>query len=230
MQLFNPSLMVSFFPRIIAYIPVTLAVLFASVLASLVTGALFYILRAKNIPVLSRIVRVIMSFVRGTPVITQLFLIYFSLPVLLKSINIDITRVPGIYFVVFTYAMYFGAGVSENIRSSIAAVGRGQFEAAYSCGMTEWTAFRRIIFPQMLVAALPNFVNTFIGALKNTSLAFSVGVIEMMSMGQILGGTTKHYIEAYISISVIYYVMYLIIITIFNRLEKIAGRFTVKNV
>jgi L-cystine transport system permease protein len=157
---------------------------------------------------------------RGTPIITQLFLTYFSLPILLKGINIDITRLPGIYFVILTYAVYFGAGVSENLRSSLAAVGSGQFDAAYSLGMTEFTAFRRIIFPQMVVVALPNFVNIFVRALKNTSLAFSVGVIEMMSMAQLAGSTYEHRLEAYISISIIYYALYIIIIRIFNMIEK----------
>jgi L-cystine transport system permease protein len=161
---------------------------------------------------------------RGTPVITQLFLTYFAMPILLKNIGIDITRLPGIYFVVFTYAVYFGAGVSENLRSSLSSVGIGQAEAAYSLGMTEFTAFRRIIFPQMIMVALPNFANIFVRALKNTSLAFSVGVIEMMSMAQLLGSTKMHFTEAYISISIIYYVMYLIAIRIFNLLEKIITR------
>jgi L-cystine transport system permease protein len=157
---------------------------------------------------------------RGTPVITQLFLIYYALPILLKGIGIDITRLNGIYFVVCTYAIYFGVAVSENLRSSLAAVGTGQFEAAYSQGMTEFTAFRRIIFPQMVVVALPNFANIFMRAMKNTSLAFSVGVVEMMSMAQVLGSSRHHFTEAYITVSIIYYGMYLIAVNIFNRIEK----------
>jgi L-cystine transport system permease protein len=201
-------------------LPVTLLVLFASVLSSLVVGSLFYVIRSKKIPVLSQFVRILMSYMRGTPIITQLFLTYFSLPILLKGINIDITRLPGIYFVVFTYAVYFGAGVSENLRSSLAAVGSGQFEASYALGMTEFAAFRRIIFPQMVAVALPNFANIFLRALKNTSLAFSVGVVEMMSMAQLLGGSHEHRLEAYISISIIYYALYLMAIRIFNMVEK----------
>jgi L-cystine transport system permease protein len=218
--MFNLRLIWEFFPRIINYIPVTLAILFASVAFSLIAGVVFYTIHVKKIPALSQIVRILMSYMRGTPVITQLFLTYFALPILLKEIGIDITRVNGIFFVIFTYAVYFGAGVSENLRASIAAVGGGQFEAAYAMGMTEFTAFRRIIFPQMIVAALPNFANIFIRALKNTSLAFSVGVIEMMSMAQLLGSTKQHFTEAYISISIIYYAMYLIVIRIFDIIEK----------
>jgi L-cystine transport system permease protein len=151
-------------------------------------------------------------------------LVYFSLPILLKQVNIDISRLNGIYFVVLTYGVYFGAAVSENLRSALAAVGHGQFEASYSLGMTEFTAFRRIIFPQMVVVALPNFANIFIRALKNTSLAFSVGVIEMMSITQILGNTKLHHTEAYISVSIIYYAMYWISTRIFGAAEKNAKK------
>jgi L-cystine transport system permease protein len=220
MKIFNLRLIWEFFPRIAEYIPVTLVILFASVVFSLIFGIVFYIIHVKKIPGVSQFVRILMSYMRGTPVITQLFLTYFALPILLKEIGIDITRLNGIYFVIFTYAVYFGAGVSENLRASIAAVGSGQFEAAYAIGMTEFTAFRRIIFPQMIVVALPNFANIFVRALKNTSLAFSVGVIEMMSMAQLLGGAKVHFTEAYISISIIYYVMYLIVIRIFALVEK----------
>jgi ABC-type amino acid transport system permease subunit len=73
MRVFSPILVWEFFPRILAFIPVTLAILFASILFSLVAGSLFYLIRLKKIPVLSPIHRVRMSFIRGTPVITQLF-------------------------------------------------------------------------------------------------------------------------------------------------------------
>jgi L-cystine transport system permease protein len=225
MKLFNLALVAGFFPKIAAYIPVTMVVLFASIAGSLVVGVLFYLMRAKRVPFASAFVRVIMSYVRGTPVITQLFLVYFSVPILLKSIGIDIMRMPGIVFVIFTYSINFGASVSENIRASINAVGDDQLDACFSIGMTDFTAFKRIIFPQMIVVALPNFANIFVRALKNTSLAFSVGVIEMMSKAQLLGNTFQHYSEAYISISIIYYMMYLVIIYFFSILEKNTGKY-----
>lgn len=220
MKTFRISYVWTFLPKLLGVLPITLMLLFASILLSLVLGSLFLYIRTKKIPILSQIVRVIISFVRGTPVITQLFLVYFSLPMILKTIlNIDITRVSGIYFVIFTYGLHFGAAVSENLRASIASVGEGQIEAACSIGMSEYDAFRRIISPQMFVVALPNFANIFVGALKNTSLAFSVGVMEMMSRGQILGSTTLHYMEAYVALAIIYYVLYIILITIFNKIE-----------
>jgi L-cystine transport system permease protein len=220
MKVFVPRMIWQFFPRIAAYLPITIFILFASVFFSLLAGIVFYIIRLKKIPVLSPLMRVLMSYMRGTPVITQLFLVYYAVPILLKGIGLDITRLNGMYFVIFTYSVYFGAGVAENLRSSLAAVGTGQFEAAYSIGMIEFTAFRRIIFPQMVVVALPNFANIFMRALKNTSLAFSVGVVEMMSMAQLLGSSKHHFTEAYITVSIIYYGMYLIAIRVFDLVEK----------
>jgi L-cystine transport system permease protein len=221
----KPALILEYIPRIIAYLPVTLGILFASIFFSLIAGSIFYVVRIKKIPVLSQFLRVLMSYMRGTPVITQLFLTYFALPILLKNIGIDIRRLDGIYFVIFTYGVYFGAGVAENLRSSIAAVGNGQFEAAYSIGLSGFTTFRRVIFPQMIVVALPNFANLFVRALKNTSLAFSVGVVEMMSRAQLLGSTYMHFAESYISMSIIYYLIYLISIYGFKMIEKRAKRY-----
>lgn len=214
------SLIWTLFPKLLSFLPKTLAVLFFSLFFALIIGSLLYIVRRKHIPIVSQIIRVWMSYIRGTPPITQLFLIYFGLPVLLKPLGLDIARIPGIYYAILTYSVSFGAAVSENIRASVASVGSGQFQAAYSMGMTEFTAFRRIIFPQMIVVALPNFGNIVIGALKNTSLVFSVGVVEMMSACNIYGSQTLHYMEAYITVAVIYYLLYLILTRCLQLIER----------
>jgi L-cystine transport system permease protein len=188
----------------------TLALLLGTIVCSLLFGVVFHQVRAKKIPVLSQCLRVLMSFTRGVPVIVQLFITYFCLPVLLEPIGIDLSDVDGIYFVVLTYGLFYGSAVAENIRGSLSSVDPGQYQAAATLGMTDFTAFRRIIFPQMFVVAFPNFINIYVGALKNTSLAFSVGVMEMVSTGNMLGMRNMHYMEVYVSLALIYFVIYLI--------------------
>lgn len=209
-----------YLPRLLPFIPVTLEIWILCILCGIVIGVLFTIIRIKHIPVLTQIIRVLISIVRGLPAITQLFLFYYGLPQLLLLIGIDITNVSGMVFVVLAYGLSQGASLSENLRASFASVGKGQLDAAYSIGMTGALAYRRVMIPQAMVVALPNFANICIGALKGTSLAFSVGVIELMTRAQQLSTNTMHYMESYVSLAIIYYGLYLILRIFFNRAEK----------
>jgi L-cystine transport system permease protein len=126
----------------------------------------------------------------------------------------------GIWFVVFAYGISQGAAVSENLRSSFSSVGKGQLEAAYSIGMTGTAAYLWIMIPQALVVALPNFANLCMRTLKSTSLAFSVGVVEIMTMAQQMAATKMHLMESYVSLAIVYYALYLVIKFIFDRVEQ----------
>jgi len=217
---FNPVLVLNDIAALLRFLPVTLLILLGTVVFSLLFGTVFYLVRAHRLPVLSQLLRVLMSFTRGTPVIVQLFLVYFCLPVLIKPLGIDLGRVEGIYFVILTYAMFYGAAVCENIRSAMSSVEPGQHDAAISIGMTAPLAFRRIIFPQMFVVAFPNFINIYVGALKNTSLAFSVGVMEMVSAGGVLGMRYYHMLEVYVALAIIYFIIYLLLTKSLGQVAK----------
>lgn len=210
---------------VVAYIPSTLEILVFSLLLALILGTIAAIIRLNRVPVLNPVIRVIMSFVRGTPVITQLFIIYFGLPQILRNMGLDVSGVPGYVFVIITYGFNIGAAVAENLRAAFASIGKGQKEAAYTVGLNSFDAYRLIIVPQAMLVAVPNFSNIFVAALKNTSLAFSVGVVEMMSRARLLGGSSFHFLEAYLSAAIIYYVMYLVISFAFRMLERYLSRF-----
>jgi L-cystine transport system permease protein len=214
------SLIGKFAIGLIPFIPKTLLMLAVIILVSLILGSLFSAVRVYKIPVLNQIIRVFISFSRGTPILTQLFIFYYGLPQILLNFGIDITRAEGIYFVIATYGLNYGSAMAENIRSAVASVGKGQSDAAYSIGMTTFTAFRRIILPQALLVIIPNTANLYLRALKNTSLAFSVGVVDLMSQGRIFGQYSMHFFEAYLALSIIYYVLYLIFDFAFAKSEK----------
>jgi L-cystine transport system permease protein len=225
MQTFESKYVEKFFFKILNYIPATLEILILSLIMALLVGSVIALIRLRNIPVLSQVARVFLSYARGTPVLTQLFIIYYGVPQLLLQIGIDVSRVPGYVFVVITYGFNIGAAVAENLRAAFASVDNGQREAGCTIGMTGFQTFWHIILPQAMVVAIPNFSNIVVASLKNTSLAFSVGVIEMMSHAKRLGASTNHFMESYLAVAVIYYVMYLVLSFAFKQLEKRTVRF-----
>ncbi|WP_042203477.1 amino acid ABC transporter permease [Paenibacillus camerounensis] len=204
---FDISYVFSFLPKLFGTLGTTLLIVGGSLLAGIIVGFLVALPRLYKIPVLKTCSEIYISFFRGTPILIQLFLFYYGLPEILKLINIDMTRTPVLVFVILTYGLHTGAYMSEMIRAAVQAVDKGQVEAAYATGMTAFQAFRRIVLPQALGIAVPVFSNLVIALLKDTSLAFTLGVMEMTGKAQTLGTLTQHFIETYIALALIYLVI-----------------------
>ena len=219
-QIFEWKYVWKFLPRLIRMIPITLEVWIGAILCGVLIGGIFAFLRIRRIPVLTGLTRVVISMVRGIPPITLLFTFYYGLPQVLQLVGIDISSLSGFWFVVLAYGLSNGAAISENLRAAYASVGIGQQEAAYSIGMTGSMTFFRVMLPQALSVAMPGFVNLMIAALKNTSLAFSVGVIEIMTTANQLAAATQHRMESYVALAIVYYVLYLLIKWILDKVES----------
>lgn len=204
---FDISYILSFLPKLLTTLSTTLLIVACSLLAGILVGFLVALPRLYKVPVLRTFSEIYISFFRGTPILIQLFLFYYGLPELLKLVDLDVTRAPVLFFVILTYGLHTGAFMSEMIRASVTAVDRGQVEAAYATGMTSFQAFSRIVLPQALGIAVPVFSNLVIALLKDTSLAFTLGVMEMTGKAQTLGSISQHFIEAYISLALIYLVI-----------------------
>ncbi|MBP1964687.1 amino acid ABC transporter permease [Paenibacillus aceris] len=204
---FDITYVFDFLPKLLSYINITLFIVACSMGLGLVIGFIVALPRLYKVPILQRISQIYVSFFRGTPILIQLFLIYYGLPEMLKVLQVDVSKAPVLTFVILTFALHSGAYISEVIRAAVKAVDRGQMEAAYAIGMTGYQAFTRIIMPQAVAIALPNFTNLLIANLKDTSLAFSLGAMELMGKAQTLGSATQHFIETYISLSIIYFVI-----------------------
>lgn len=223
-KFFDPLLIFEFIPTLVKYLGVTLEIIIASVIFGTIIGIVAAIPKLFHIPILKQLVTLYISFIRGTPIIIQLFLVFYGLPALLMVFGLDISKMDAFYFVVITYAISNGAVFAEIFRAAILAVDYGQTEAAYSIGMTPYQNFTRIIFPQAFRISLPNIGNTVIGSLKDTSLAFTIGVMDMMGRGETLISATSHALEVYIALSVIYYIIVLIIEKGFRIIEKYSNR------
>lgn len=225
-DLFDIKLVFTQIPQLLAYLPVTLELTAAAGVVGLILGFLIAMVRIKRIPVLYQISTVYISFLRGTPIIVQLYISYFGIPILLKYINywngtnLDINGIPPVLFAILALALNQSAFMSEIIRAAIAAVDSGQIEAAESMGMTPGQVRRRVIFPQAGIIALPGLMNSLIGLIKGTSLAFVCAVVEMTAAGQIMAGSSYRYFEMYCSLAIIYWIITLILEFLSSLLEK----------
>lgn len=229
-KIFDVSFMIEIIPKLLKGIPYTLSIAIVAFLVGSVIGLLGALIKIYRVPVLRQLTGIYVSFIRGTPLITQILLIYYGIPIVLRILNerfgtrFDISGIDAIYFMFVAFSLSAGAYLTESIRASILAVGKGQMEAAYSVGMTTWQAMRRIILPQALKVGLPVFANFFIGLLKDTSLAFSAAVPEIMGQAKIQAGRASRFFEAYIDAALIYWVICIIFERIVARIEKRAAR------
>lgn len=217
-------------PSLLAYLPITLFITVISMFFGVLLGLLIAIIKINRIPVLSQIFAIFVSFIRGTPLLVQLYLSYYGIPVLLRYINyfyhtdFNVNNIPSMLFVLIAFSLNEAAYNSETIRAALQSVSKGQIEAAQSLGMTYGQMLRRIVLPEAFIIALPNLGNTLIGLLKGTSLAFVCSVVEMTAKGKILAGYNYRYFEAYISLALIYWVLTVVIELLVKYLEK---RFTI---
>lgn len=216
-KIFDFSLVFSQIPDLLAYLPVTLELAVVSMLVSLVIGLLLALIKISRIPVLYQLVNLFISIIRGTPLLVQLYVSYFGIPLVLKVINyqygtdLDVNGVPPIVFAYVALALNQSAYNAETIRGSLEAVDAGQLEAASSLGMTYAQALRRVVVPEALAIALPALGNSFIALLKGTSLAFVCSVVEITAAGRIIAGRTYHYFEVYVSLAIIYWLITLLV-------------------
>jgi L-cystine transport system permease protein len=208
--------------QVVDKLPLTLFMLGLSLLFSLLLGFLIALMRIQKKPVLSKMATVYLSFMRCTPLLVQLFLVYFGLPQLLLLVHIDINSWSRITFLVIAFSLHTAAPLSEIIRSAYFSIDKGQFEAAYSIGMNYFQTLRRIILPQAFVAALPNLGNAAISLLKDTALAFTIGIIDIMGQVRLILGNNYGIgmFEIYVTISLVYWSMCIVIEITVSYLEK----------
>ncbi|MFS0903764.1 amino acid ABC transporter permease [Priestia aryabhattai] len=208
--------------QVVDKLPLTLFMLGLSLLFSLLLGFVIALIRIQKKPVLSKMATIYLSFMRCTPLLVQLFLVYFGLPQLLLLVHIDINSWSRITFLVIAFSLHTAAPLSEVIRSAYFSIDKGQFEAAYSIGMNYFQTLRRIILPQAFVAALPNLGNATISLLKDTALAFTIGIIDIMGQVRLILGNNYGIgmFEIYVTISLVYWSMCIVIEITVSYLEK----------
>lgn len=225
-KLFDFELVFTQIPELLKKLPITLELALLAMLLGLALGLLMAVIKIKRVPVLCQITNFLISLVRGTPVIVQLYIAFFGLPMIFKyfnqqfGTNLAVAEIPGFVYAVAALGLNESAYCAEIIRSALQSVNEGQIEAATALGMTYLQALRRIILPEAIEVALPTLGNSMISIIKSTSLAFTCAVVEITAQGKILAGKTYRYFEAYVSLAIIYWVLTIIIEQGIRFIEK----------
>ncbi len=184
----------------------------------LAVGLVVALIRLFGPAPLVAVVRFYVWIIRGTPLLVQLFLIFYGLP----AAGIVLDAFPA---ALIGFTLNIGAYSSEIIRAVIGSVPKGQWEAAYSIGMTWSQAMRRTILPQAGRVAVPPLSNTFISLVKDTSLAAAITVPELFQAAQRVVAVTYEPLILYIEAALIYLVMSSVLSALQTRLEKRLGRY-----
>jgi len=206
-------LLSSFFKILIPGIKVTLPLTIISFLISLVIGLFLALVQVSEVKVLKQFSQFYIWIFRGTPLIVQLFIIFFGLP----SIGIILDAFPA---AVIAFAMNLGAYNAEVFRSAILSVPKGQMEAAYMIGLDYPKAMVRVILPQAFQVAFPSLFNNLISLLKDTALASSITVIDLFTTAQQIAARTYEPFALYMEAALIYLIFSTFLTYLQGYLEK----------
>ena len=230
---FDVKFLKSTFPIVMAGIPLTFKLVFIVLSISLILGFLVAIGRKNKKSVLAKILAFYVSFARGTPIMVQIYLLYTALPtVVARAANengwsFNIYNIKGITYAYVIFSLATIPVMSEMFRGALAAIDKGQLEAAKSIGLSSITAYRRIVMPQAIVYSLPILCTNVTGLVKMSSLAFSLSVFEITAIAKTEGAKHTCYVEAYLIIAVMYVAINLTIELIFKIIEKRVKRYHV---
>ncbi|MCQ9223291.1 amino acid ABC transporter permease [Streptococcus suis] len=191
-------------PGLLVTIPLTILSFTFGLLIAIGTA----LVQIAQIPILKQVARFYIWVVRGTPLLVQLYVIFFGLP----SLGIVLDAFPS---AVLVFSVNTGAYAAETIRASIESVPKGQLEAGYSVGMSFSQTMRRIILPQAFRVAFPPLSNTLIGLVKDTSLAANITVLEMFMATQQIAARTYESFALYCEVALVY----LLFSTILTKLQ-----------
>ncbi|WP_285842661.1 amino acid ABC transporter permease [Metabacillus litoralis] len=216
-ELFSNSLL----PMLSGAIQYTIPLTLISFVGGLILALILAMMRLSKTRIIQLPSIIFVSAIRGTPLLVQLFIIFYGLP------NIGVNLDPFISAVI-AFILNVGAYGSEIIRASILSIPKGQWEAAHTIGMSRWTALRRIILPQAARVSVPPLSNSFISLVKDTSLASLVLVAELFRKAQEIAARTYDFLLLYVEAALIYWVICFILSLVQVVIEKRLDRYVAK--
>lgn len=199
-------------------IPITIATFILGLIIAIITA----LMRVSRSNVAKGISRVYVSIIRGTPMLVQLFIIFYGIPEVGRLItgNPDIKlNIAPVVAAIISLSLNVGAYASEIIRGGILSIPQGQKEAAYSIGMSEWMTMKRIVLPQALRVSVPALGNTLLSLVKDTSLLGFILVAEMFRKAQEIAATSYEFLSIYVLVGLMYWVVCFIISIVQGRYE-----------
>ena len=205
-------------PMLVALAKVTIPLTLISFACGLAIAIVTAIARLSGIKILRLMFGAYVWIFRGTPLLVQLFIVFYGLPAVGVTLETWTAAV-------IAFSLNVGAYASESVRASILSVPRGQWEAAMSLGMTQAQILRRIIAPQAVRISLPPLSNTFIGLVKDTSLAASITMVDMFMVAQRIAARTFEPLLLYVLAALIYLAVCTALTWLQAKLEKSVSRY-----
>ncbi len=187
----------SLWPLLSKGLTVTIPLTLASFTLGLALAMVTAFVQVARVPVLRRIARFYIWVFRGTPMIVQLFIVFYGLP----GLGLTLDAIPS---AIVVFSLNTGAYAAETVRAAIESVPVGQFEAGYMVGMSYLQIMARVVLPQAMRTAFPPLFNTLIGLVKDTSLAANITVVEMFRAAQVIAARTYDVFAMYCEVALLY--------------------------
>ena len=219
---FNTSYFMGLFPKLVDTLPFTIEIIVSSIILAFVVGTLLAVVRIAKVPVLSHIGEIWLSYVRSMPYILDLYLAYFLLPMFARALGFNPNGWSLTVYVLFSLTFHYAPVISEIIRPAYLAIDKGQHEAAIVFGLSPFHRVFRIVAPQAFPIALPTLVSEAVNILKDTSIAYMIGVIDLMGKAGIIINANygQGKLETYCAVAVIYWVIVIFIELAFKLFQK----------
>lgn len=210
------------FPRILEALPFTFYVICLSAVLCVLAGGLVSVVRITKCPVLYPLTSLWLSFVRSMPFVLLLFLMYFTVPAFLRMAGIDTSQIPKISYVFAAVVFGFAPVIAEVIRPAYYSVDKGQQEAAMVFGMTPAQRVLHIVLPQMVPALLPPLVNQVIEIVKDTSLMYMLGLMDIMGRANMLINVNRGLgkLENFIAVAILYWAVIAFLEAVMHYLDR----------
>jgi L-cystine transport system permease protein len=208
----------SFWPIVWGGVSGTIPLALASFAIGLVLALGVALARLSKNRVVSGAARFYVSVIRGTPLLVQLFVIFYGLP----AVGLVLDPWPS---AIIAFSLNVGGYAAEVIRAAILSVPKGQWEAGYTIGMSSSTTLRRIILPQAARVSVPPLSNTFISLVKDTSLASLILVTELFRVAQQIAAFSREFMLLYLEAALVYWLFCLVLSSGQNALERRLDRY-----
>ena len=210
---FDFKYIIELMPILLKYLGVTMEMALWGFVFALILALGLALVRVFKITFIQHLASLYISFFRGTPLLVQLFLLYYGFPQFMPIfVGMDAFTAA-----IIGLSLHFSAYMAESIRAAILGIDKSQMEACLSLGMTRLQAMKRVILPQASRVATPSLMNYFIDMIKSTSLAFTLGVVEIMAKAQMEASSSFKFFESFLAVAVVYW----IVVIIFTRIQHL---------
>ncbi len=216
----------SYFIKLLPYLKTTFIYVLVALLVGIILGLILTVFKLRKNPFLRTLSIVYTAIFRSVPPVVLLFLVYYGLTAIVQGNSQN-----RLFYVCVTLTLLSSASISEIMRSSYCSVPHGQYEAGESIGLTNIQIVRRIMLPQAFYFALPNLSSIIIGLLKDGSLAFTIGLVDVFGKANLLNNTTysKYILEIYTALAAIYWLMAIVIEKVFAKVDSLLSKDKRKN-